>query len=82
VEAAERFFRSRIESGELRPHDPRVPLRSFHSSIIWTILLGDRLYPTHGNMEPREFLEGLVDLILDGLSAQPAGLSTSDEEGR
>ena len=81
VEAAERFFRSRIASGELRPHDPRIPLRSFHSSIIWTILLGDRLYPTHGNLEPRAFLEGLVDLMLDGLSARSAGLTTGDEEG-
>ncbi|WP_202874880.1 TetR/AcrR family transcriptional regulator [Kribbella albertanoniae] len=56
-----RYFTDRIEAGELRPHDPRVPLRLLISGIL---VLGVTRQP----VEP--WVDGFVDIIINGIGAQ------------
>jgi AcrR family transcriptional regulator len=56
-----RYLEERIDAGELRPHDPRVPLRLLISGIL---VLGVTRQP----VEP--WVDGFVDTILTGIGAQ------------
>lgn len=55
------YLAERIDAGELRPHDPRAPLRLLISGIL---VLGVTRQP----VEP--WVDGFVDTILTGIGAQ------------
>lgn len=56
-----RYLAERVEAGELRPHDPRVPLRMLISGIL---VLGVTRQP----VEP--WIDGFVDTVLHGIEAE------------
>lgn len=56
-----RYLAERVETGELRPHDPRAPLRLLISGIL---VLGVTRQP----VEP--WVDGFVDTILQGIRAR------------
>lgn len=56
-----RYLAERVEVGELRQHDPRVPLRLLISGIL---VLG----VTRQSVEP--WIDGFVDTVLHGIEAE------------
>lgn len=56
-----RYLAERVETGELRQHDPRAPLRLLISGIL---VLGVTKQP----IEP--WIEGFVDTVLHGIEAE------------
>lgn len=56
-----RYLTERVEAGELRPHDPRAPLRLLISGLL---VLG----VTHEPVEP--WIDGFVDTVLSGIEAK------------
>lgn len=52
------YLQSRIDAGELRPHQPLVPLHMLFSSLLILLLLDQPIEP---------FVEQFVETILDGI---------------
>lgn len=67
VRAVHQFFEGRVRSGELRPHDPSVPVRLIQGSILWYFLMRERLALPLPPLEPEQYLAGVVHTLLDGL---------------
>ena len=67
-----RYLRSRVAAGELRPHDERVVGQMLASTVILVALAGLPVDP---------YLTGAIDVILQGIAAQPvAGAEPSEEQ--
>lgn len=64
------YLRSRVEAGELRPHDQRVVGQMLASTVI---LVGLAELP----VDP--YLTGAIDVILQGIAAQPTAGATPAE---
>ncbi|HZC05111.1 MAG TPA: TetR/AcrR family transcriptional regulator [Ktedonobacterales bacterium] len=58
-----RYLQSRIAAGELRPHDPQVVGQLLASNVILVAIAGLPIDP---------YLTGAVDVILQGIAAEPA----------
>jgi len=58
------YLQKRVDSGELRPHQPLVAGRMLIPPVVFAHLLG---------VENSDWLPELVDLLLNGLRANPAG---------
>lgn len=54
------YLQSRIDAGELRPHQPLVPLHMIISSLLILLLLDQPLEP---------YVEQFVEIILEGIRA-------------
>ena len=54
------YLQSRIDAGELRPHQPLVPLHMLISSLLILVLLDQPLEP---------YVEQFVEIILEGIRA-------------
>ena len=65
-----RYLRSRVEAGELRPHDERVVGQMLASTVILVGLAGLPIDP---------YLTGSIDVILQGIAAQPIAGATPVE---
>jgi AcrR family transcriptional regulator len=61
-----RYLAERIEAGELREHDPQVPLRLLVSGIL---VLGVTRQP----VEP--WIDGFVETVLNGIRADDTGVT-------
>jgi len=59
-----RYLAERITAGELREHDPRVPLRLLISGIL---VLGVTRQP----VDP--WIDGFLDVVLRGIRSEPVG---------
>jgi AcrR family transcriptional regulator len=55
------YLRSRIDAGELRPHDPTVPARA----LFWAVITQHLVQP-----EPNEFARDLAVTLLEGIRAR------------
>jgi len=69
LEAGVGLFRERIESGELRPHDPEVSFRMLQGSLQAHFLQQTLLAPPLPVRDGETFLQGVVDLLLQGIAA-------------
>lgn len=58
------YLAERIEAGELRPHDPRAPLRLLISALL---VLGVNRQPI------APWIDGFVDVVLSGVRAEGRG---------
>jgi AcrR family transcriptional regulator len=56
-----RYFQSRVAAGELRPHEPLVPIQILVGSLLTLSLLDQPLEP---------FVVKLVDTVLEGIQAR------------
>jgi AcrR family transcriptional regulator len=70
-QAGRQLIEERIAAGELRPHDPAVSLRLFHGSLFWFFLMQPKLSPPLPPMDAETFLRGAVDIMLEGIAADP-----------
>jgi TetR/AcrR family transcriptional regulator, cholesterol catabolism regulator len=70
-DAALEFMNERIARGELKPHDAQVSLRVLHHAIVWFFLSQATCETKLPPMAPEAFLRGVVEVVLDGVAAQP-----------
>lgn len=68
LEAGVGLFRERIETGELRPHDPEVSFRMLQGSLQAHFLQQTILSPPLPVRDAETFLQGVVDLLLQGIA--------------
>jgi AcrR family transcriptional regulator len=71
VTLLEQYVRARVESGDVRPVDPPLTVRSVQATFIGLMILrflGDNVLASEWNELP----EALVDLLFNGLSAEEA----------
>ena len=67
------YLRSRVDAGELRPHDPLVVGQLFASNVILVAIAGLPIDP---------YLTGAIDVILQGIAAQPTVGAPDQQETR
>jgi AcrR family transcriptional regulator len=65
------FMNERIAGGELKPHDAAVSLRVLHHATVWYFLSEATCEKKLPPMGPETFLRGMVEIVLDGIAAEP-----------
>jgi AcrR family transcriptional regulator len=70
LEAGVGLFRERISTGELRPHDPEVSFRMLQGSLQAHFLQQTILTPPLPVRDSETYLQGVVDLLLQGISTE------------
>jgi hypothetical protein len=78
LEQARQFMLARIESGELRPHDPIAPIRMLQGALFFFFLMQARLSPPLPEIDRQQLIAAMVDVALTGVLAD--GSETSEKE--
>lgn len=68
----QRFIGGRIAAGELRPHDPALSIRLYQGALFWFFLMQQTLAFAFPPVSEDDFLEGVVEILMHGVAAQPA----------
>jgi AcrR family transcriptional regulator len=73
------FVQSRIDNGELLPHEPLLTIRLFHGGLLFYFLMQDRLgLPLPEGTDRRGFVEGTVNILLAGILAKHEARETGE----